>query len=163
MALITLADVEAALPGMTFDGTTLPTSTQVSGYIDAIEAEVKAQLVATGAAWPANTSTTGGAYLRQTLIEGAIWRTLRAKYATYTEQPEAVRDARDAYTARVKTLLTSGMLIMEHGGVPSGAVSTPVVGDQDYAPALSGSLDAYTAQRATLDAPGTSTVGRYYR
>ncbi len=113
MSLVTVADVQNELPELVVDATTRPSTTQVQGFIDAVEAEVRAHAEAAGVEWPTDPSSAAAAMLRATILEGVVAKVLRARYALAPAemQPEAFKLAAQSYEKRLAQIgvLVQGM------------------------------------------------------
>lgn len=108
MSLVTVTDVQNELPELVVDATTRPSAAQVQGFIDAVEAEVRAHAEAAGVDWPTDPSSAAAAMLRATILEGVVARVLRARYALAPAemQPEALKLAAQSYEKRLSQIGT---------------------------------------------------------
>lgn len=146
MSLIDVADVANELPNVVIDADSIPTATQVAGYIANIESDVRAVVAGYRAPWPTDAASDAAKFLRQTIIEGVKWLTLRAIYsgARGDATPEELKIAGDEYKRR------TGLLKQVVGGIQAvtsdtaGGVSYPRVGRPAGSPNLSATFYDWT-------------------
>jgi hypothetical protein len=157
VSLITVADVQNELPELLLDATTHPSAAQVQGFIDAVEAEVRAHAEAAGVDWPRDPSSTAAAMLRATILEGVVAKVLRARYALAPAemQPEALKLAAQSYEKRLSQIgtLVRGMRQAQaqaQAGAGAGAhEDAPSLGHPALpdAPTLTGSFAGWVLAR----------------
>jgi hypothetical protein len=152
MALVTLADVQADMPNLTISAQTKPSDVQVTQYIADITAEVQAALDSFGVPLPADAGTAPGQFLRRTILEGAKWLTLRARYgASAAEQtPKEVDRAGDAYKDRLSQMEMIARALRVAAPATAGR-QVPAIAAVNNAPALAASFDEWTAARDFVD------------
>lgn len=146
--LVTLADMQDELPGLSITPTTRPTARQVEGYIADTEAEVRARLVGLGAVWPTVPIGDAALFLRRTILEGVRYQVLRARY-TFTRseaQPEEIAFARDAYNDRLKALPSIAASLRAVTPVAVAGRTTPLVLRPEDAPQRGESFSEYTTR-----------------
>lgn len=148
MSIVVLDDVRNELPGLVLSPTTMPNETQVTGFIGNIESEVRAQLEACVAPWPAD-GTSAAAYLKRTILEGVRWLTLRAKFAlssSASQSPDIDR-AYKAYMDRIGDICDIARSITNTVDTQAGqapARRIPTVAPTDLQPILSGTFNEWT-------------------
>lgn len=129
--LVTRADVEAELPGLTIEDDTEPNAAQVDQYLADIIGEVTAILLSAdpGVTMPTSALSAEAVFVRRTILEGARWMVLRAKYALTSSSGQSadIAEARNAYNDRLRRLpqIASALVIIEE------PTSPPVDADPD--------------------------------
>lgn len=143
MPIITIADVRAELPTVQITASSQPSENDVEGYITDIEAQVYAQVIAGGQAYPTLPSQPGWTMLRRVILEGVRFLVLRAKFALAGEPPPEVAASGREYERQLTFLGRVGLpMQVDAGGV--AVYSGPLALGTAYAPALPGSFDEWT-------------------
>lgn len=149
----TIEDLRNQMPQFGLTATSTPNEAQAQGYIDQIESEIRALVLGYDGPWPPLAGSPGADFVKLTVLEGARWLVLRARYemSKGSAVPEiALEQARLAYNDRKRDLagVVEGMIRETwQNATPDPAINYPVIGDQTDAPTQAGDLYDYTRRR----------------
>lgn len=155
MALLTVAEIQAAMPDITITPASRPSESQVQTFIDTIEGEIRGQLAACFAPWPVDTTSVAYGFIRNTLLEGTKNLVLRAKYSSTAQAnlPAEVAMSRDMYLQQLRRICDVAKASRENTPETAGDF-VPVVGAPQYSPTLVGSFGEYTLARNVVSVAG---------
>lgn len=125
-----VADVQTLLntasgTGLTIGAASVPTTTQVEGFLDQVAADVNAALAAIGYAVPV-TGTNDLYLLKRYVSQKAAAMTFHAAYGGLSEVPARVKTWEEEYAAFLDRLINHKQRLVD--SVPSGKVGVVYVG-----------------------------------